>query len=146
MGTMPASRAAHLRRGGPVMRGGLAAIAMITLALAAGCASGSAAPPASASSSSGTAGSGNITANNASGVQGDIQGDSTAGSFTLAFAKCMRAHGVPNFPDPNGQGGQLGPGGGIDPTSAAFQAALNGPCLSLAPAGWVNSGSGPVTR
>jgi hypothetical protein len=22
----------------------------------------------------------------------------------LAFAKCMRKHGVPNFPDPNGQG------------------------------------------
>lgn len=22
----------------------------------------------------------------------------------LAFAKCMRSHGVPNFPDPNGQG------------------------------------------
>jgi hypothetical protein len=33
----------------------------------------------------------------------------------------MRANGVPNFPDPNGQG--VIQGTGIDPNSAAFQAA-----------------------
>ena len=143
MGTMPASQAARLRRGGPVMRGGLAAIAMITLALAAGCASGPAAQPsASASSSASGTGSGNVTSGNKDGSQGN----EAAGSYTLAFAKCMRAHGVPNFPDPNGQGGELGPGSGINPSSQQFQAAVNGPCLSLAPAGWVSSGSGPVTR
>jgi hypothetical protein len=66
----------------------------------------------------------------------------SVGSFTAGFARCMRAHGVPNFPDPNGTSGQLGPDSGIDPTSAPFQAALNGPCRSLAPPPWV-SDSGP---
>ncbi len=46
----------------------------------------------------------------------------------LARAVCMRAHGVPNFPDPtvssNGQGITVGSGGGgIDPQSPAFQEA-----------------------
>lgn len=47
----------------------------------------------------------------------------------LAMAKCMRTHGVPNFPDPQfqnapdgGVGVRLG-GTGIDPSSPAFQAA-----------------------
>ena len=49
----------------------------------------------------------------------------------LAMARCMRAHGVPNFPDPqvsSGQGGGVqiklgGPGSDIDPQSPAFQSA-----------------------
>jgi hypothetical protein len=46
----------------------------------------------------------------------------------LAFAKCMREHGI-DFPDPNPQGGgvsiQIGPGGpgAIDPGSDTFQKA-----------------------
>ncbi|HUA50425.1 MAG TPA: hypothetical protein VMA77_34660 [Solirubrobacteraceae bacterium] len=47
----------------------------------------------------------------------------------LAMSRCMRSHGVPNFPDPKfrsgpngGVGIQLG-GSGIDPNSPAFQAA-----------------------
>jgi len=143
MSTILAGQADRLRRGGPVMRGGLAAIAMITLALASGCASGPAAQPSATASGSATGrSSGNVTSRN----EGGSQGNEAAGSFTLAFAKCMRAHGVPDFPDPDGQSGQLGPGSGIDPTSAAFQTAINGPCRSLAPAGWVNSGSGPITK
>jgi hypothetical protein len=40
----------------------------------------------------------------------------------LKYSACMRAHGVPNFPDPNGQGAiQFGSSDGIDPRSAAFQ-------------------------
>jgi hypothetical protein len=66
----------------------------------------------------------------------------SAGGFTVDFAKCMRAHGVPNFPDPDGQAGQLGPNSGIDPESRQFQAALNGPCKALAPPQWLDSGSG----
>jgi hypothetical protein len=47
----------------------------------------------------------------------------------LKFSKCMRANGVPNFPDPtfNNSGGgaklQIGSGSGIDPNSPQFQAA-----------------------
>jgi hypothetical protein len=40
------------------------------------------------------------------------------------FSACMRAHGLPNFPDPNGQGViQAGAGDGIDPRSPKFRAA-----------------------
>jgi hypothetical protein len=47
----------------------------------------------------------------------------------LAMAKCMRSHGVPNFPDPQFQTGPNGGigvrigGAGINPNSPAFQAA-----------------------
>ncbi len=47
----------------------------------------------------------------------------------LAMSRCMRSHGVPNFPDPQfsaGPGGGIGVrigGAGIDPSSPAFQAA-----------------------
>lgn len=47
----------------------------------------------------------------------------------LAMSRCMRSHGVPNFPDPQFQsspGGGIGirlGGAGIDPNSPAFQAA-----------------------
>jgi hypothetical protein len=71
-------------------------------------------------------------------------GNESSSTFTVKFAECMRANGVPNFPNPNGQGNELGPQSGIDPTSPAFQNAINGPCKSLAPQGWVSSG--PVTR
>jgi hypothetical protein len=40
------------------------------------------------------------------------------------FAKCMRENGVPNFPDPEADGGmriEVGPGTGIDPNSQAFK-------------------------
>ena len=39
----------------------------------------------------------------------------------LKLSECMRANGVPNFPDPNGAG--VIQGSGIDPNSAAFQKA-----------------------
>jgi hypothetical protein len=49
-----------------------------------------------------------------------------ARAHELAHARCMRAHGVPNFPDPvitsNGGGITVGSGsGGINPRSPAFQ-------------------------
>ena len=44
-------------------------------------------------------------------------------SNLLAFAKCMRSHGVPNFPDPSSSG-QLDLTG-VNSQSPAFQAAAN---------------------
>jgi len=42
----------------------------------------------------------------------------------LKFSECMRTNGVPNFPDPNGQGVIRGDSSeGLDPTSPAFQKA-----------------------
>jgi len=58
----------------------------------------------------------------------------------VAFAKCMRAHGVPDFPDeptrpPATNGTQPAPAGngGINPTAPAYQTASKD-CHSLAPA------------
>ena len=77
---------------------GLAALAL----LAAGCGGGAKSPTVAhlgssttsstsrrASSSSGSAGSGSASASSAS-----------PGSQAVAYSACMRAHGVPNFPDP----------------------------------------------
>lgn len=60
---------------------------------------------------------------------------STASKQGLQFANCMRAHGVPNFPDPSAGGGlKFQSDGGINPQSPAFQSAQKA-CGSLAPGG-----------
>lgn len=62
----------------------------------------------------------------ACGSSGGRSGAATAGdqSQLLKFANCMRASGVPNFPDPSAGGGLLiRPGSGLNPGSPAFQAA-----------------------
>lgn len=57
----------------------------------------------------------------------------------LEFSRCMRAHGLPNFPDPKfgGSGAGFfirlgGPGDGVNPQSPTFQAAHNA-CEKLLP-------------
>jgi hypothetical protein len=51
---------------------------------------------------------------------------------TVQFSQCMRTHGVPTFPDPNGQGTvQVS---GINPQSSAFRAAQKA-CAKYAPNG-----------
>jgi hypothetical protein len=55
----------------------------------------------------------------------------------IAFSKCMRAHGVTNFPDPSGSGGGGGinlTGTGINPRTPAFKAAQTS-CFKLLPGG-----------
>ncbi len=54
------------------------------------------------------------------------------GADALSFAKCMRSHGVPNFPDPNAQGGIVA--SGLDVGSSTFRTAANG-CRHLLPNG-----------
>jgi len=62
---------------------------------------------------------------------------SPAGSATyqsaLAFARCMRAHGVADFPDP-GSNGQFNSLSGINPNSPKVQAAGRS-CQSVLPGG-----------
>lgn len=66
-------------------------------------------------------------------------GTTSGSSYTVAFAECMRSHGMPNFPNP-GNGPAFGPpGSGVDPTSPQFQSALQA-CKSLAPPAWVSGG------
>jgi hypothetical protein len=63
--------------------------------------------------------------------------DSRRGAL-VAFAACMRTHGLPNFPDPkavrNGYGLTLGPETGIDPNSPQFKNAQQA-CRKLLPNG-----------
>jgi hypothetical protein len=65
-----------------------------------------------------------------------VAGASSKYSKALAFSNCMRAHGVPNFPDPSSSSGGLdlhaGPGTGLDPRSPSFQSAQQA-CKSLLP-------------
>lgn len=62
------------------------------------------------------------------------QSDSNNAAF-INFSKCMRTHGVPNFPDPGGGGGiQLSSSSGINPFSPAFKAAQSH-CRKLLPGG-----------
>jgi hypothetical protein len=72
-------------------------------------------------------------------------------SQELKFSACMRAHGVPKYPDPDSTGGmqlRAGPGTGINPSSPQFQAAQKA-CQSLQPGGSRGEsiqdiGSGPI--
>jgi hypothetical protein len=137
--TVPSTGTAHGRDKARARRTVLMLAVSAGLALAAVACGGTPANPAATASASG-AGVNVIAGGGGSGGSGQR----ASGSFSLAFARCMRAHGVPDFPDPSGQAGQLGPGSGIDPDSPQFQSALNGPCKLLAPAGW--AGSGKVTR
>jgi hypothetical protein len=75
-----------------------------------------------------------------------------AGTQALRFSRCMRAHGVPNFPDPSVQSNGSGVAvtirlhagsGGIDPHSPQFQAAQQA-CRSILPKPGKNaSGNSP---
>jgi hypothetical protein len=69
-------------------------------------------------------------------------GGNGQGAYSAAFAQCMRAHGFPKFPEPNGSGSELGPGSGVDMMSKEFQSAVNGPCKAQAPKAWTQSGPG----
>ena len=75
------------------------------------------------------------------------QQQQTTGHFTpqqvaqlLTYARCMRSHGVVNFPDPTSKG--LGAMNGIDMNSPQFQSASRA-CQPLLPAIGGN-GTGPV--
>lgn len=64
--------------------------------------------------------------------------NSAANADGVAYTQCMRAHGVPNFPDPNSQG-QLFNGAylkqaGVDPDSPQVKAA-GSTCSHLLPTG-----------
>lgn len=69
-------------------------------------------------------------------------GVATAGDPLLQYARCIRAHGVPNFPDPTAHAGLAIPND-IDPQSPAFRAAQQA-CGKLAepPAGQGESPEG----
>jgi hypothetical protein len=70
-------------------------------------------------------------------------GTANSGSGNLAkelkFAQCMRSHGVPDFPDPNTNGGFSGTST-VNPSSPAFQNAQS-TCMQLSGLGGPGSSS-----
>ncbi len=100
--------------------------AVLVVLLAAGC--GGSKAPAVASVGTTTSRTAGGTAGSASPPgQAQVQQDS------LKYAECMRAHGVPKFPDPAPGGGFLFPAGaGVDPSSPAVEAA-QAKCAKLLP-------------
>ena len=66
----------------------------------------------------------------ACGAVGKHTGSGAGGGPLLAYAECMRAHGVPNFPDPSATGGLVIPND-VNAQSPAFESAQRS-CASLA--------------
>jgi hypothetical protein len=62
------------------------------------------------------------------------QGSSNATQKAVAYADCMRAHGVGNFPDPGSESSSTG----IDMNSATFQSA-RAKCANLLPFGHIST-------
>ncbi len=108
------------------------ALLSVTLALA-GCGGGSSSPGvAHVSSAKGASPASPEGGGSAS------EGPASFQQKEIAFAKCMRSNGVPNFPDPSAGGG-FAVRGGFDPQSPAVNAA-RAKCQQLLPPG---PGSGP---
>jgi hypothetical protein len=77
----------------------------------------------------------------ACGSSGKPSSATSGGDPLLNLARCMRAHGVPNFPDPTPGGGgvQIQAGSGVNPFSPAFKNAQTA-CRKFLP------GGGPPSR
>jgi hypothetical protein len=115
-GTMKRSGPARdrARRRGGLLAAGLAAVAL----LAAAC--GGARP-----------GSPGVADAGSSSASGSSSPSSSASHDPLAFARCMRAHGVTDFPDSGGLG-QASPGSDLDPANPTYRAAWQA-CQALWP-------------
>ncbi|HJY68911.1 MAG TPA: hypothetical protein VJ254_19475, partial [Streptosporangiaceae bacterium] len=103
-------------------RAGVLALTAGVVLLAAAC--------GGSSSSTGSGGSANAGGANAG---GSVGGAGSASSQLLPFARCMRSHGVPNFPDPSSNG-KFPTAQQLGVSSSQYQAA-EGSCQSLLPSG-----------
>ncbi len=115
--------------------------------LVAGCGGGSGNPPTAggaSTSASTVAAAATTRARSTTSAAASSSGSSwpSGGSGTLAFAACMRASGVPNFPDPQPESGELFEiPAGANPAAPAFRAA-RAKCQKLLP-NRGGPGSGP---
>jgi hypothetical protein len=109
----------------------LAALVLVsvTAVIGAGCGSNASAGTANASAGSGSSAG---TANSG-GTGGNTQ--ATKREKAVKFAECVRAHGVPHFPDPDASGNF---NFGVDVSAAVFTAAVNA-CKALQPPGALSS-------
>jgi len=124
----------------------LTGAAIMSGVLVAGCGGGSGSPTvaklgssttstSSAASTSAATTSTSSTATGGGAASSGPPAQAALGAGQLAYSKCVRANGVPNFPDPTAGGGLLIPvGAGIDPSSPVFKAA-QAKCQNLLPGG-----------
>ena len=114
----------------------LAALVLITLIslISAGC--GSSAPAGTASSAS-VAGSGSGSRTGSASNGGNT--NATKREKAVKFAECVRAHGVPHFPDPDTSGSF---NFGVDVSAEVFTNAVNA-CKALQPPGSLSSKRSP---
>ena len=112
----------------------LAALVLVTLIslISAGC--GSSAPVGTASSAS-VAGSSSSTGSASNGGNTNA----TKREKAVKFAECVRAHGVPHFPDPDTSGSF---NFGVDVSAEVFTNAVNA-CKALQPPGSLSSKRSP---
>jgi len=79
---------------------------------------------------------------NAPAATGSDSGAAAHVAQAVKFSQCMRANGVPNFPDPDASGSLtldgVVNGSSLDPNSATFQQALSA-CKNLEPAGFMGN-------
>jgi hypothetical protein len=103
----------------------------------AGCGGGASAPSVAA------IGSTAVSTSSPAGRTPATTSSGGAGSDALAYSRCMRASGVPDFPDPSSSGGFVfQSGGAVNPGSPLYQAA-QAKCASLTPIG---AGLAPGTQ
>jgi len=113
------------------MQRNVIAAALTSAVLLAGCGASSSSPTASpaASPSPATTIASSATSSDSGASAAQLQRDA------LSFATCMRANGVPNFPDPaTGGSATFTVPGGTNPAAPAFQAA-RAKCEKLLPGG-----------
>jgi hypothetical protein len=115
----------------------LAAAAVAVIVTVAGCSGGSTVPTAG---SQPTTAAGSQPTTTAAPAGGSGSSGATPLAQAVAYSQCIRSHGVSNFPDPvqTPSGGYGYRTNGIDPSSTAFQAALQA-CRGL-PSPWTSTG------
>ncbi len=96
--------------------------ALVAIMLLAAACGGSGGPGVASIGSSGSGSTSATSSSSSSPVGGDAK---------LAFARCMRAHGVQDFPDP---GSKPGSGSDLDPYDPTFESAYQA-CQSILPPG-----------
>ena len=129
-GARSRDRAATHRRSG-----GLAVLAVAAAITLAGCAGSKSPPVASVATTTTSSGAASTSATSAAASSAAPPSQTQLQQDSLKYAQCMRASGVPSFPDPKPGGGFIfQAGAGIDPSSPAFKAA-QAKCRELLPAG-----------
>jgi hypothetical protein len=112
-------------------RGPLLAVVLVSLIALTGAGCGSNTATGSANGSSSSGGAGSASASNSGSTPATTKQEKAE-----KFAECVRAHGVPHFPDADATGnfGNFG----VDVSAATFTAAVNA-CKSLQPPGSLSS-------